>query len=197
MDIENYNEYLVNSYALVEERNILISKKINNFKLECLELENLSQGQYKFQETTYFNKIYLQKYILDSEICKFLKEKITSNYSVDQLKDFLFKYEESSNSDLSNYYLALELYEKALNIEEDIDNKINFEMNSLAKLTSLIEKIENTSKEDYEKLYNQIKKDISSGYLDFNLISEACYKIAIRMLNDIFEYFIKEDYYVS
>ena len=64
-------------------------------------------------------------------------------------------------------------------------------MNSLAKLTSLIEKIENTPKEDYEKLYNQIKKDISSGYLDFNLISEACYKIAIRMLNDIFEYFDK------
>ena len=43
---------------------------------------------------------------------------------------------------------------------------------------------------EYEYLYNEIKNELNSKYLNQNLIDDKSYGICIQILNDIFNFYI-------
>lgn len=190
LEDNNYSTTILESYLEVENYNKKYSEKLFNFITRCSELEELSEHKYEIQKSLELNKIYFQGYILDSDICNYLKENTNSNYSIEQLRNFINQYENNSNEDLYSYHLALELYELADDIEQIVDDKIEYEMKKIYALTTLIENIENINSNNYEMLYLKIKKELTDNYLNKNLIDDKVFGICIQMLNDIFNYFI-------
>ena len=87
----------------------------------------------------------------------FLKENNVLDYTIEELKDYLTKYETSSNEDCSSYHVAILLYELLEEIEKLVDNKVNLEINKLSELDPLIKNISTINSNEYEFLYNQIK----------------------------------------
>ena len=113
MEEKNYSTSILETYIEVEKYNQQINEKLFNFITKCSELEELSGHKFEIQKTIELNKIYFQGYVLDSEICKYLKGNMVNNYSIKQLRNFINQYENKFNKDLSSYYIALELYELA------------------------------------------------------------------------------------
>lgn len=190
MEEKNYSTSILETYIEVEKYNQQINEKLFNFITKCSELEELSGHKFEIQKTIELNKIYFQGYVLDSEICKYLKGNMVNNYSIKQLRNFINQYENKFNKDLSSYYIALELYELADSIEDLIDDKVEFELKKLSELVNVIGEIENINSNEYENLYNKVKKEIFSKYLKLNLIDYKSFSICTQMINDIFNYFI-------
>jgi Glu-tRNA(Gln) amidotransferase subunit E-like FAD-binding protein len=143
---------------------------------------------YQIEKTIKLNKISLKGYVLDSPCCNLLKENNISNYSINELKEYLTRYESSSNEECSSYYLALSLYELLEEIEKLIDEKINLEIEKISELSNKINNIKNSN--DYERLYNEIKNDLNNNYLNQNLMDDKSFGICIQIINDIFNYYI-------
>ena len=57
-------------------------------------------------------------------------------------------------------------------------------------MTPLINDIDKIDSNDYERLYNNIKKDINNKYLKRNLIDDKSFDTCMRFVNDIFNFFI-------
>lgn len=190
MEEKKYSTSILETYIEVEKYNQQINKKLFNFITKCSELEELSGHKFEIQKTIELNKIYFQGYVLDSEICKYLKGNMVNNYSIKQLRNFINQYENKFNKDLSSYYIALELYELADSIEDLIDDKVEFELKKLSELVNVIGEIENINSNEYENLYNKVKNEIFSKYLKLNLIDYKSFSICTQMINDIFNYFI-------
>lgn len=190
MEEKNYSTSILETYIEVEKYNQQINEKLFNFITKCSELEELSGHKFEIQKTIELNKIYFQGYVLDSEICKYLKGNMVNNYSIKQLRNFINQYENKFNKDLSSYYIALELYELADSIEDLIDDKVEFELKKLSELVNVIGEIENINSNEYENLYNKVKNEIFSKYLKLNLIDYKSFSICTQMINDIFNYFI-------
>lgn len=190
MKDKNYITSILDTYKEVKKYNQQIDEKLISFITKCLEFEKLSEHKYEIQRTFELNKIYFQGYVLDSEICKYLKDNVTNNYSIKQLRIFINQYENNSNEDLSTYYMVLDLYEQADSIEDLIDTKVEYEIKRIYELTSIIGDIENVENDEYEMLYNKIKSEIKSKYLSSNLIDDNSFSICVQILNDIFNYFI-------
>lgn len=190
MEEKNYSTSILETYIEVEKYNQQINKKLFNFITKCSELEELSGHKFEIQKTIELNKIYFQGYVLDSEICKYLKGNMVNNYSIKQLRNFINQYENKFNKDLSSYYIALELYELADSIEDLIDDKVEFELKKLSELVNVIGEIENINSNEYEDLYNKVKNEIFSKYLKLILIDYKSFSICTQMINDIFNYFI-------
>lgn len=180
---------IVNNYIEINNYNNRINEKIFGFLNKCSDLEEHSNHNYELQKTLELNKIYFQGYILESQICKSLKENNT-NYSIQQLKQYIVENANNLGDEYSAYYEAIELYEMADEIEELIDEKIELEMTTIYGITDIIKDIENISKNDYENLYLTIKFNIENNYLNKNIIDSNIYELCISMLNDIFNYFI-------
>ncbi len=68
-----------------------IQEKLQDFITGCFSLKESSNGQYQVQKTIELNKIYFQGYVLDSKICKNLKEDNVTDYSLTTLKNYLNK----------------------------------------------------------------------------------------------------------
>jgi len=180
---------IVNNYIEINNYNNRINEKIFVFLNKCSDLEEHSNHNYELQKTLELNKIYFQGYILESELCKNLKENNT-NYSIGQLKQYIITNANNLGDEYSAYYEAIELYEMADEIEELIDEKIELEMTTIYELTDIITEIENINKKEYENLYLKIKFQIETNYLNKNVIDNNIYELCISMLNEIFNYFI-------
>lgn len=190
MEDKNYSTSILESYIEVEKYNQQITEKLFNFTTKCSELEELSEHKYEIQKTIELNKIYFQGYVLDSDICNYIKDNTSNNYSISDLKNYMTMWEQNSNEDLTSYHMALELYELADSIEDLIDTKVEYEMKKLYELTSVIGEIENANGNEYEIIYNRIKGELTSNYLNLNLMDDNAFGICIQMLNDIFNYFM-------
>lgn len=190
MEDKNYSTSILESYIEVEKYNQQITEKLFNFTTKCSELEELSEHKYEIQKTIELNKIYFQGYVLDSDICNYIKDNTSNNYSISDLKNYMTMWEQNSNEDLTSYHMALELYELADSIEDLIDTKVEYEMKKLYELTSVIGEIENANGNEYETIYNRIKGELTSNYLNLNLMDDNAFGICIQMLNDIFNYFM-------
>lgn len=109
----------------INNYNNKIQEKLNSFITGCYSLEEVSKKEYQVQKTVELNRIYLQGYVLDSKFCKYFQEKGIANYSLEFLKDYINKNFNPLDEDYSIYYLALSLYEEALEIEELMMVKLN------------------------------------------------------------------------
>lgn len=186
----NLSIKILEAYMDIDKIHNNINNKIFEYITKANELVELSEDMYQIERTIKLNKISLKGYILDSPCCKTLVENNISNYSIVELKQYLLKYEQTSNNDCSSYYLAINLYELLEIIEKLVDNKIELEMNKLSELVPSIRNIVNITDNNYEILYNQIINQLSDNYLNQNLIDDKSFSICKQIINDIFNYYI-------
>lgn len=169
-------------------------EKYNNlmfsFVTKAYELVDLSEDLYQLEHTIKLNQISLKDYILNSEICSFLKNNNINNYSTEDLKEFMQKYENQNISDITSYKLALELYEKLDEIKNIENAKIDYEINRMSNILEDIINIENIDKNKYQDLYNRLLEQIKVKYLDNNLIDDKINNYVVQILNDIFNYYL-------
>ncbi len=169
-------------------------EKYNNlivsFITKAYELVDLSEDLYQLEHTIKLNQISLKDYILNSEICNFLKNNNINNYSIKDLKYYMQKYEDQNISDLTSYKLALELYEKLDEIKNIENSKIEYEINRMCNILEEISDVKKIDKSKYQDLYNQLLDQIKVKYLDNNLIDDKIYNYVVQILNDIFNYYL-------
>lgn len=150
----NYSVKILEAYMDIDKIHDSINNKMFQFITKANELVELSEDMYQIEKTIKLNKISLKGYILDSPCCSFLKENNISDYTINELKNYLVRYEKSSNEDCTSYYLALSLYELLEEIEKAVDNRISLEIDKISELTNTIRKIKNIDSNEYEYLYN-------------------------------------------
>lgn len=169
-------------------------EKYNNlmfsFVTKAYELVDLSQDLYQLEHTIKLNQISLKDYILNSEICSFFKNNNINNYSIEDLRGFMKKYEIQNISDITSYKLALELYEKLDEIKSIENAKIDYEINRMSNILEDISNVENIDKDKYQDLYNHLLEQIKVNYLDNNLIDDKINNYVVQILNDIFNYYL-------
>lgn len=185
----NFSVKILESYMDIDKLHDDINNKLFHFITKATELVESSEDMYQIEKTIKLNKISLKGYILDSPCCSFLKENNVLDYTIEELKDYLTKYETSSNEDCSSYHVAILLYELLEEIEKLVDNKVNLEINKLSELDPLIKNISTINSNEYEFLYNQIKNNIANNYLNNNLIDDKSFDLCIQFMNDIFNYY--------
>lgn len=186
----NLSVKILESYMDIDKIHDDINNKIFQFITKASELVELSEDMYQIEKTIKLNKISLKGYILDSPCCSFLKENNVLDYTITELKEYLNKYETSSNEDCSSYHIVILLYELLEEIEKLVDDKVDLEINKLSELEPLIKNISTTNSNEYEFLYNQIKSNITNNYLNNNLIDDKSFNLCIQFMNDIFNYYI-------
>lgn len=174
----------------VSAYNKQIEEQLEDFTTGCYTLKETSAGKYQVQKTTLLNKIYLQGYILDSKLCKQFKANNITNYSLTNLRDYITKNYNNLDTDYTSYYQALSLYEKANNLEELIDDKIELEIDLLSNYEKDIEKLkyQELKKEQLVAFYKEIKEKLVKK-LTNNIMAIQTKNSILIILNDVFEFF--------
>ena len=185
----NLNVKILESYVEIDKIHDDVNNKIFNFITKANELVELSDDDYQIEKTLKLNKISLKGYVLDSDLCNQLNENNMNDYSIDELKNYIMQYEKSFNTDYSQYLLALSLYELIEDIEEQVDSKIELEINELSNIIQDISNIKNLDKNDYDKAYYNYKSQLDDCFKEDKL-DEKSYEICIQILNDIFNFYI-------
>lgn len=186
----NINLKILEFRTEIDKMQDLINNKMLYFVTKASELVELSEDMYQIEKTIRLNKISLKSYLLDSPCCMALNENNILDYTIDELKNYLNQYEQSSNEDCFVYRSAIALYELLEEIENLVDDKINFEIDKVSELEASIKNIVKISSSEYRMLYDQIKVNLNDNYLVNNLIDEEGYKICVQLLNDIFNFYI-------
>lgn len=189
-NIENIGIEILKIFTEKQNYDDKFNNLMFNFATRAYELVDLSQDLYQVEHTIKLNKISLKDYILNSEVCNFLKDNNVSNYSIQDLKEFMDKYEKQNISDVTSYRLALDLYEKLEELENLESQKIDYEITRLSNILEEVSEIKNTNKEQYQKLYNDILLQVKGKYLDNNLIDDKMNNYIVQILNDIFNFYL-------
>lgn len=185
----NLNIKILKSYDEIDKIYDNINNDMLDFITKANELVKLSDGNYQIEKKLMTNKISLKGYVLDSDFCIQLKKNNISNYSIDELRDYLIQYEKSFNTDYSSFLLALSLYELIEKIENEVDLKIELEINELNNIIPNISNIKNTVENNYDDLYYNYKSQLNNYFNDSKL-NEKSYNICTKILNDIFNFYI-------
>lgn len=174
----------------VSAYNKQIEEQLEDFTTGCYTLKETSAGKYQVQKTTPLNKIYLQGYILDSKLCRQFKANNITNYSLTNLRDYITKNYNNLDTDYTSYYQAMSLYEKANNLEELIDDKIELEIDLLSNYEKDIEKLkyQELKKEQLVAFYKEIKEKLVKK-LTNNIMASQTKNSILIILNDVFEFF--------
>lgn len=180
---------MLTSYVEIDKIHDDINNKMFDFITKANELVELSEDDYQIEKTLMLNKISLKGYVLDSDLCNQLSKNNINNYSINELKNYIIQYNKSSNTDYSQYLLALSLYEIIEDIEKQVDSKIELEINELSYIINSISDIKKTDKTNYENLYNNFKIQLDNCFKE-NKLDEKSYEICIQILNDIFNFYI-------
>ena len=83
------NLKILESYVEIDKIQDEINNKMFNFITNANQLVELSENDYQIEKTIKLNKISLKSYILDSPCCSSLQENNITNYSIEELKNFL------------------------------------------------------------------------------------------------------------
>ena len=185
----NLNIKILKSYDEIDKIYDNINNDMLDFITKANELVKLSDGNYQIEKKLMTNKISLKGYVLDSDFCIQLSKNNISNYSIDELRDYLIQYEKSFNTDYSSFLLALSLYELIEKIENEVDLKIELEINELNNIIPNISNIKNTVENNYDDLYYNYKSQLNNYFNDSKL-NEKSYNICTKILNDIFNFYI-------
>ena len=152
----NLNLEILKSDVEIDKINNDINDKIFNFITKANEFVELSEDDYQIEKTLMLNKISLKGYVLDSDLCNKLADNNITDYSIDELKNYLSQYKKFDSS----LFLALSLYELILNIEKQVDSKIELEIKELSNIIQNISDINNTDKTNYKNLYYNFKNQV-------------------------------------
>ena len=188
--MDNININILEMVANLKKIRNTINNNLVTFLTKAAELVEMSEDMYQIEKTIKLNKISLKDYILNSQCCSKLKDNNISNYTIEELRGYLKKYEESTNINCSSYYLALFLYEKLEDIEKMFDKINDMELKFILQLDSSINNIGSIKKSEYESLYNKIKVNLTNNFLEQKIVSEDNFEIVIQILNDIFNFYI-------
>ena len=186
----NLNLEITNFYQNIKALQLKIDDKMFQFLTKASELVDASEDLYQIEKNITLNKISLKAFILDSPCCKALEENNISNYSINELKSYFQKYELNQKENCEMYTLALKAYELLEDTEELIAEKITLEITKMSKLSVKVNSIKDVSKKEYEKLYLDIKKDLTKEYLNKKLITNDVFNKCILIINDIFNYYL-------
>lgn len=189
-NIENIGVEILEIFTEKQKYDEKYNNLMFSFVTKAYELVDLSEDLYQLEHTIKLNQISLKDYILNSEICNFFKNNNINNYSIEDLKGFMQKYEIQNISDITSYKLALELYERLDEIKNIENSKIDYEINRMSSILEDINNIESIDKDKYQDLYNHLLEQIKAKYLDNNLIDDKINNCVIQMLNDIFNYYL-------
>ena len=143
-------------------------------------LVDISNGVYQIEHNIRANKISLKDYLLNSDICTILKDNNISNYSINELREYIARY--NSNSTVS-YSLALNLYEQFETLESIEKDKVEYEVNELKEIIDLVD-INKLSIDDLDSL---LEKNISK--IKMYSLSNNELIILNKLLQEIFSYY--------
>ncbi len=166
-----------------------INRRMSQFITKANELVELSEDDYQIEKTFRLNKISLKGFVLSSPCCVSLSSSGIANYSIAELKNYLVQYETTVFDDCAKYHLALLLYENIEEIEKLVDSRINLEIDTLKDILPDISNVRNIDKSGYEEFYYTLKNTLND-YLNKSNLDEKLYNMIIRMLNDIFNFYI-------
>ena len=150
---DNLNVKILESYVEIDKIHDDINNRLFNFITKANELVELSEDDYQIEKTLLLNKISLKGFVLDSDFCAQLAQNNIVDYSINELKNYLFQYEKTYNTDCFKYHLALSLYEQVEQIEKLVNSKIDLEIKELNYIILDINTISSIDKSEYEKLY--------------------------------------------
>ena len=187
---DNLNVKILESYVEIDKIHDDINNRLFNFITKANELVELSEDDYQIEKTLLLNKISLKGFVLDSDFCAQLAQNNIVDYSINELKNYLFQYEKTYNTDCFKYHLALSLYEQVEQIEKLVNSKIYLEIKELNYIILDINTISSIDKSEYEKLYINSKNQLDDYYRNGKLTDKS-YNICIQMLNDIFNFYIR------
>jgi hypothetical protein len=187
---DNLNVKILESYVEIDKIHDDINNRLFNFITKANELVELSEDDYQIEKTLLLNKISLKGFVLDSDFCAQLAQNNIVDYSINELKNYLFQYEKTYNTDCFKYHLALSLYEEVEQIEKLVNSKIDLEIKELNYIILDINTISSIDKSEYEKLYINSKNQLDDYYGNGKLADKS-YNICIQMLNDIFNFYIR------
>ena len=175
---------------ILDKYNKNIQDKLQDFVTGCYSLEESSNGKYQVQKTIELNKIYFQGYVLESPLCKKLRENNVDDYSLTDLKEYINKNFNDLEIDCTPYYEALNLYEKANVLENLVDKKIELEIEILSDYVEEIKvlRYKEIDKDKLSTFYKRMKERLLRA-LDHQEIDNFSRVNTIKILNDIFEYF--------
>ena len=173
---------ILDVHAKRKEYEIKYNNIVMDFITGAYELVDLSNDVYQVEQSIRLNKISLQDYVLNSDVCKKLKENNIDNYTIDDLKKYINDYE-LNIGDAGNYKKALYLYELLKDIEKIEKELIDYLIEGLSNVCD-IKDINNISNMGYQKLYNEILHDVR-----YKIDEEVFYKFN-SMINDIFNYYL-------
>ena len=175
MEVQKYNE---------KYNNILY-----DFLMKASELVELSKDLYQIEETIILNQISLKDYVLNSEICNYLKRNHIENYSIEELKKWMREYKHHNLVDLSKYELALSLYEMLEELKTIADSKIEYEVNRLSNWLQGVNGIKNITNDTWRNLYNNLMQQIKEDILN-RVLNDKKAGLVVQMLDDVFNYYL-------
>ncbi len=189
-NIENIKDEILEIFTEKQNYDEKYNSLMFDFITKAYELVELSEDLYQVEHTIKLNQISLRDYILNSEICNYLKDNNFNNYSIEDLKEYMQKHENQNTSNIASYKLALELYEKLEEIKDIENSKIDYEVSRMSNLLDNINNIESIDKDKYQDLYNDLLQQVKVKYLDNNLIDNRLNNYVVQILNDIFNYYL-------
>lgn len=154
------------------------------------DLVEKSNDLYQVENSILLNKISLKDYILESELCKSLKTNNIQDYTKDELRQYMKQYEDNRIGDVSNYKLALDLYEMMEQMEKYENDKIDYELSRIRPFVNGIYKIELIDKQYFEGLYNNILTNIKKELIEKNILNDESYNKLMFLINEIFNYYL-------
>ena len=158
---ENINNNIIEIFNKENEHNKKYSDYLFTFLEKANNLVEFSENLYQIEHTIRLNEISLKYFVLNSKIGKFLKERNIYDYSSEELKKYIYEYEQQNSTDESVYILTLDTYESLEEVKEIETSKINYEIEELSKLVKEINLIKTTNKDEYQKRVNEQKRLIS------------------------------------
>ena len=88
-NIENIGVEILEIFTEKQKYDEKYNNLMFSFVTKAYELVDLSEDLYQLEHTIKLNQISLKDYILNSEICNFLKNNNINNYSIEDLKGFI------------------------------------------------------------------------------------------------------------
>ena len=189
-NIKNIKDEILEIFTEKQNYDEKYNSLMFDFLTKPYELVELSEDLYQVENTIKLNQISLKDYILNSEICNFLKKNNFNNYSIEDLKEYMQKCENQNISNIASYKLALELYEKLEEIKNIENLKIDYEISQMGNLLDNINNVKNIDKDKYQELYKDLLQQVKVKYLDNNLIDNKLNEYLVQILNDIFNYYL-------
>ena len=99
-NIENIKGEILEIFAEKQNYDEKYNSLMFDFITKAYELVELSEDLYQVEHTIKLNQISLKDYILNSKICNYLKDNNFNNYSIEDLKEYMQKYENLTNRHL-------------------------------------------------------------------------------------------------